>query len=110
MLVARSRDDGGRIIGYIVCWSCGRTAYPGPGEELSWRRKGIARKLVLSAIRQGDAVAHRGISRGAGFEHSSTLLYEGLGFTRSLIREGYYDMPTEDAVVMSLERDAWYLC
>ena len=37
---------------------------------------------------------------------AALVLYGGLGFSRSLVRTGYYDMPIEDAVVMTLEGDA----
>ena len=108
MLVARSPESGGRIIGYIVCWVVADELHIlDLATEPSWRRKGIARMLVLAAIRQGDAVgASRAFLEVRSSNTAAILLYEGLGFTCSLVREGYYDMPVEDAVVMSLERDA----
>ncbi len=111
MLVARSSDSGGRIIGYIVCWAVADELHIlDLATEPSWRRKGIARMLVLAAIREGDAVgASRVFLEVRASNQAALLLYEGLGFTRSLIREGYYDMPVEDAVVMSLERNAMAL-
>ncbi|MBS1192585.1 MAG: rimI [Nitrospirae bacterium] len=111
MLVARSPDSGGRIIGYIVCWAVADELHIlDLATEPSWRRKGIARMLVLAAIREGDAVgASRVFLEVRASNQAALLLYEGLGFTRSLIREGYYDMPVEDAVVMSLERNAMAL-
>ena len=111
MLVARSPDSGGRIIGYIVCWAVVDELHIlDLATEPSWRRKGIARMLVLAAIREGDAVgASRVFLEVRASNQAALLLYEGLGFTRSLIREGYYDMPVEDAVVMSLERNAMAL-
>jgi [ribosomal protein S18]-alanine N-acetyltransferase len=107
MLVARSPDSGGRIIGYIVCWAVADELHIlDLATEPSWRRKGIARMLVLAAIREGDAVgARRAFLEVRASNQAALLLYEGLGFTRSLVREGYYDMPVEDAVVMSLERN-----
>jgi len=106
MLVARSPDRGGRIIGYIVCWAVADELHIlDLATEPYWRRKGIARMLVLAAIREGDAAgASRAFLEVRASNQAALLLYEGLGFTRSLIREGYYDMPVEDAVVMSLER------
>ena len=106
MLVARSPEGG--IIGYIVCWVVADELHIlDLATEPFWRRRGIARMLVLAAVRQG---AERGASRAFLEVRSSNtaalLLYEGLGFNRTLVREGYYDMPVEDAVVMSLERDA----
>jgi len=111
MLVARSPDSGGRIIGYIVCWAVADELHIlDLATEPSWRRKGIARMLVLAAIREGDTVgASRVFLEVRASNQAALLLYEGLGFTRSLIREGYYDMPVEDAVVMSLERNAMAL-
>ena len=111
MLVARSPDSSGRIIGYIVCWAVADELHIlDLATEPSWRRKGIARMLVLAAIREGDAVgASRVFLEVRASNQAALLLYEGLGFTRSLIREGYYDMPVEDAVVMSLERNAMAL-
>lgn len=107
MLVARSPDSGGRIIGYIVCWTVADELHIlDLATEPSWRRKGIARMLVLAAIRHGYAVgASRAFLEVRASNQAALLLYDGLGFIRSLIREGYYDMPVEDAVVMSLERN-----
>jgi [ribosomal protein S18]-alanine N-acetyltransferase len=107
MLVARSPDSGARVIGYIVCWAVADELHIlDLATEPSWRRKGIARMLVLAAIREGDAVgASRAFLEVRASNQAALLLYDGLGFARSLIREGYYDMPVEDAVVMSLERN-----
>jgi [ribosomal protein S18]-alanine N-acetyltransferase len=106
MLVARSPDSV-RLIGYIVCWAVADELHIlDLAIEPSWRRKGIARMLVLAAIREGDAAgASRAFLEVRASNQAALLLYEGLGFTRSLVREGYYDMPVEDAVVMSLERN-----
>jgi len=106
MLVARSPEGG--IIGYIVCWVVADELHIlDLATEPFWRRRGIARMLVLAAVREG---AERGASRAflevRASNTAALLLYEGLGFNRTLVREGYYDMPVEDAVVMSLERDA----
>jgi len=106
MLVARPPEGG--IIGYIVCWVVADELHIlDLATEPFWRRRGIARMLVLAAVREG---AERGASRAflevRASNTAALLLYEGLGFNRTLVREGYYDMPVEDAVVMSLERDA----
>jgi [ribosomal protein S18]-alanine N-acetyltransferase len=108
MLVARSPEGGSRILGYIVCWVIADELHIlDLATETSWRRKGIARMLVLAAVRQGNAAGvWRVFLEVRASNIAALLLYEGLGFIRSLVREGYYDMPVEDAVVMSLERDA----
>lgn len=106
-LAARAPDSGGRVIGYIVCWVVADELHILDLATLpSLRRQGIARRLVLAAVRQGAA---RGASRAflevRESNEAALFLYGGLGFVRSLVREGYYDMPIENAVVMTLERD-----
>ena len=66
----------------------------------SWRRRGIGRRLVETALAEA-------VGRGAG---SATLevrranraarrLYERLGFVRDGIRRGYYRDPPDDALI-----------
>jgi len=107
MLAARSPEQGGKVIGYIVCWVVADELHILDLAMLpAWRRQGIARQLVLAAVRQG---ARRGASRAflevRASNEAAFSLYEGLGFVRTIVREGYYDQPVENAVVMSLERD-----
>jgi ribosomal-protein-alanine N-acetyltransferase len=107
MLAARSPEQGGKVIGYIVCWVVADELHILDLAMLpAWRRQGIARQLVLAAVRQG---ARRGASRAflevRASNEAAFSLYEGLGFARTIVREGYYDQPVENAVVMSLERE-----
>jgi len=107
MLAARSPEQGGKVIGYIVCWVVADELHILDLAMLpAWRRQGIARQLVLAAVRQG---ARRGASRAflevRTSNEAAFSLYEGLGFARTIVREGYYDQPIENAVVMSLERE-----
>ena len=108
MLVARHPDDLRTVVGYIVCWAVADELHIlDLATEPSWRRTGVARKLVLDAIRKGnERGARRTFLEVRASNGAALVLYEGLGFIRSCVREGYYDMPVEDAVVMSLERDA----
>jgi ribosomal-protein-alanine N-acetyltransferase len=104
MLAARSPE--GRVIGYIVCWIVADEMHILDLATLpALRRRGIARRLVLAAVRQG---ADRGVARAflevRASNRAALSLYERLGFTRSAVREGYYDQPLEDAVVMELDR------
>jgi ribosomal protein S18 acetylase RimI-like enzyme len=61
---------------------------------------------VLAALKAGN---DRGVQRAflevRESNRAALMLYEGLGFIRSLVREGYYDLPVENAVVMSLDHD-----
>jgi ribosomal-protein-alanine N-acetyltransferase len=108
MLVARSPEDDGRVIGYIVCWVVADELHIlDLAIEFSGRRLGTARKLVLAAIRKGrERGALRVFLEVRASNTAALALYDGLGFSRTVVRTGYYDMPVEDAVVMALERDA----
>jgi ribosomal-protein-alanine N-acetyltransferase len=108
MLVARSPEDDGRVIGYIVCWVVADELHIlDLATEFSGRRLGTARKLVLAAIRKGrERGALRVFLEVRASNTAALALYDGLGFSRTVVRTGYYDMPVEDAVVMALERDA----
>ena len=108
MLVARPPEDMSRVVGYIVCWAVADELHIlDLATESSLLRTGIAIKLVLAAIRKGyERGARRAFLEVRASNTAALLLYECLGFSRSCVREGYYDTPVEDAVVMSLERDA----
>lgn len=107
MLAARSPEEVRRVVGYIVCWVVADELHIlDLATERSWQRTGVARRLVLAAIRMGnERGALRAFLEVRASNAAALLLYEGLGFVRSCVREGYYDMPLEDAVVMSLERE-----
>jgi ribosomal-protein-alanine N-acetyltransferase len=107
MLVARSLSSVREIVGYIVCWRIADELHILDLATLpSWRRKGIARQLVLAALREG---LKNGVLRAflevRASNSAAFALYENLGFIRTQVREGYYERPIEDAVVMSLEQE-----
>jgi [ribosomal protein S18]-alanine N-acetyltransferase len=109
MLVARSSPEPEAIIGYIVCWIV--------ADELhilnlatvpAQRRKGISRLLVLAALKYGyKRNVRRAFLEVRTSNEAALSLYDGLGFVRSIVRKDYYDLPVEDAVVMSLEWDSF---
>jgi len=107
MLVARSTLEPQAIIGYIVCWIVADELHIlNLATELTRRRKGIARHLVLAALKYGrERNVRRAFLEVRTSNEAALNLYEGLGFVRSIVRKGYYDLPVEDAVVMSLEHD-----
>jgi ribosomal-protein-alanine N-acetyltransferase len=107
MLVARSLVSIREIVGYIVCWRVADELHILDLAILpSLRRKGIARQLVLAALREG---VKNGVRRAflevRASNSAAFALYENLGFIRTQVREGYYDKPIEDAVVMTLEQE-----
>ena len=107
MLVARSSLEPQAIIGYIVCWIVADELHIlDLATEPARRRKGIARHLVLAAIKDGfERNIRRAFLEVRTSNQAALNLYEGLGFVRSIVRKGYYDLPVEDAVVMSLEHE-----
>jgi ribosomal-protein-alanine N-acetyltransferase len=107
MLVACSPRAPRAIVGYIVCWIVADELHIlDLATEPAHRRKGISRQLVLAALSYG---CQRNVGRAflevRTSNEAALYLYEGLGFIRSTVRKGYYDLPVEDAVVMSLEED-----
>ncbi len=72
------------------------------------RRQGIAKQLVLTAIRlAGSKGAKRAFLEVRASNAAAQKLYSDLGFSGTSVRRDYYDSPVEDAVVMSLERGAF---
>ena len=71
------------------------------------RRQGVARQLVLDAIKRAYAKgARRAFLEVRESNTAAQKLYSNLGFTGSFARKDYYDSPTEDAVIMALEQKA----
>lgn len=62
------------------------------------RRKGIARELICSVLSDNSIVEIYLEVRESNL--SAIALYESLGFERIGVRKGYYEHPTEDAVMM----------
>lgn len=98
-----------QVVGYIVYWLVEDEMHilnlaTTPGE----RRKGIAKRLVLAALMQAyGRGARRAFLEVRASNTSAQKLYADLGFTGSFIRKAYYDMPVENAVVMTLEGKAF---
>ncbi|OGW40373.1 MAG: ribosomal-protein-alanine N-acetyltransferase [Nitrospirae bacterium GWD2_57_9] len=109
LLVARTRmNDRQQVVGYIVFWTVEDEMHIlNLAVAEAYRRQGIANKLVLSGIK----LAYRKGAKKAFLEvrasnSGAQKLYSSLGFMGSSIRRGYYDLPEEDAVVMTLEQGA----
>ena len=70
----------------------------------NFRRRGLARQLILQALRIG---INQGCCRGMlEVRHSNSAaktLYESFNFTEYATRNSYYTNPTEDAILMILE-------
>ena len=110
LLVALWGDPALRqVVGYIVYWNVEDEMHILNLAVLhAFRRRGIARLLVLTGIRRA---AKRGASRAflevRASNAAAQKLYSALGFTGSFVRRNYYDEPIEDAVIMTLEEGAF---
>jgi ribosomal-protein-alanine N-acetyltransferase len=70
----------------------------------SVRRQGLARTLVVSALRTGlDQGAVRAVLEVRASNVAAQSLYQGFGFCQIATRPCYYTNPGEDAILMELE-------
>ena len=110
LLVALADDSATRLVtGYIIYWLVEDEMHIlnlAVAPEL--RRHGIARQLVLAAIKRAYVKGARlAFLEVRASNAAAQKLYSSLGFSGSFIRRGYYDSPIEDAVVMILEQGAF---
>jgi ribosomal-protein-alanine N-acetyltransferase len=106
LIVALADAPVRTVIGFTVFWIVADEMHIlNLAVSPEFRRKGIARKLVLAALNH----AHKKGARRAFLEvrvsnAAAQKLYSTLGFTGTGVRREYYDSPVEDAVVMALEQ------
>ena len=109
LMVAMSDVSIRTVIAYLIYWHVGDEMHIlNLAVAPSFRRQGVARKLVLAAINR----AHKRGARRAYLEvrvsnAAAMKLYADLGFTGISVRRDYYDAPVEDAVIMTLEELAF---
>jgi len=109
LLVSLADDPALRCVtGYIISWLVADEMHIlNLAVAPAFRRHGIARRLVLAALRQASSKGAKKAFLEVRVSNSSAQkLYSDLGFTGSSIRRGYYDAPVEDAVIMTLEQGA----
>jgi [ribosomal protein S18]-alanine N-acetyltransferase len=109
LLVSLASDAPPRMVtGYIVYWLVEDEMHIlNLAVAQPYRRRGIARQLVLDAIKRAYAKgARRAFLEVRTSNTAAQKLYSNLGFTGSFVRKDYYDLPTEDAVIMTLEQKA----
>lgn len=97
------------VVGFIIFWLVADEMHIlNLAVAPSFRRRGIARKLVLAAIgRASRKGAKRAFLEVRASNTAAQRLYSSLGFAGMSIRRDYYDGPIEDAVVMTLEQQAF---
>jgi ribosomal-protein-alanine N-acetyltransferase len=109
LLVALENDMPARsVIGYIVYWLIEDEMHIlNLAVAPQFRRQGIARQLVLDAVKRAYAKGgRRAFLEVRASNTAAQKLYSDLGFTGSFIRRDYYNSPTENAVIMTLEEGA----
>ncbi len=104
LLVALADTPLRTVVGYIVCWLIADEMHIlNLAVDRSYRRQGIAKKLVLAAInRSHQKGGKRGFLEVRSSNTAAQKLYSSLGFTGTSVRRDYYDEPVEDAVIMTL--------
>lgn len=103
LLVGRTmREQRGSVVGYIVYWRVDDEIHlHNIAVRQDMRRKGIASRLLLEAIRCSRLEGARWITlevRHSNFP--AQRMYEKFGFTVRGIRPGYYTDTKEDALIM----------
>ena len=97
-------DD--RIIGYLGCSHViDEIEIQDVATAPEARRKGVARKLIETIIERGDeAGVVRYLLEVRESNAPAIALYESFKFERVGIRKEYYRYPTEDAILMTMNR------
>jgi [ribosomal protein S18]-alanine N-acetyltransferase len=104
ILLARHLPEGRKeIVGYVIYWLIVDELHilnlaVNPG----CRRRGIARRLLLEAMR----LAQAGVIKTAWLEvrpsnRAALALYQSLGFEAVMTRKRYYSDTGEDAIILS---------
>ncbi len=98
-----------RVIGYVVFWLVTDEMHIlNLAVTPDFRRNGIARKLVLAALKRAhEKGAKRSFLEVRASNAAAQKLYASLGFTGTSMRKEYYDAPVEDAVMMTLKEGAF---
>lgn len=107
MLAAHMQAEVRELVAYIVCWVfVDEVHILDLATRADMRRHGVARQLVLAALRTAyDWGARKAFLEVRESNRPALRLYEELGFERTQVRIEYYDMPVEDAIVMALGTD-----
>jgi ribosomal-protein-alanine N-acetyltransferase len=106
VFVARAAEEGTpEVVGYVCLWLIGEEVHiTNIAVDAARRRRGIGSRLVAFAV----SWARRHRARRVTLEvrasnHAAQVLYRHFGFRAAGTRPRYYDRPTEDAVIMTLE-------
>jgi len=96
------RSSGGALVAYCACWMIFDELHINSlAVEPAWRRRGLARQLLLDVFRDAIAAGARSATLEVRQSNAAARrLYERLGFTVEGVRRDYYQQPREDALVL----------
>ena len=100
LYVARSGDR--TVIAYCACWMVFDELHINSlAVDETWRRRGVARLLLLHVFRESIAAGARSATLEVRQSNTAArTLYEGLGFKVEAVRRDYYQDPREDALIL----------
>ena len=96
------RSPGGTLVGYCACWMVFDELHINSlAIDFSWRRRGLARRLLEEVFRDALAAGARSATLEVRQSNApARRLYEGLGFQVEAVRRDYYQEPREDALIL----------
>lgn len=102
-LLVEKRD--GRLVGYIIYSEVqGEAELLRVAVDKSYRRRGIARKLIKGMLRElREFDAERVTLEVRAHNISAVQLYKKFGFTELFVRKNYYHEPEDDALIFQKE-------
>lgn len=90
----------GRIVGYLIYWLVMDEIHiANVAVHPDWRKQGIGECLIRMVIDDGEGYNWVGLEVRDS-NTAARALYEKLGFCKVGIRENYYEMENEDAILM----------
>ncbi len=93
--------DGDTVIGYLGCHHIVDEGFiANVAVHPLYRRQGVARALVTTAIEQGHSLTRLTLEVRAS-NNAAIALYESLHFIKDGVRPRFYAHPTEDACIYS---------
>jgi len=92
---------GGQIVAFCACWViAGELHINTLAVDGNRRRRGIATRLLQYVLR--ETAVQRATLEVRRSNSAALKLYEGLGFSATAVRRGYYTNPDEDALILWL--------
>jgi ribosomal-protein-alanine N-acetyltransferase len=97
-----ARTGDAALVAYCSCWILFDELHINSlAVADSWRRQGVARRLLAHVFRDAVAVgATKATLEVRQSNHAARALYEQLGFVVEAVRRDYYRDPREDALLL----------